>query len=235
MYLGTGIATSVHAIYARKVVVPLEGTLSCVRADGSRVAMSSLVAAPGVPHAIDCGGAPIAILYLLPESPRYVATVRDLVAGPPVPLPADVVERFRVPLLRAFETDSAPSVIGGLADELTQAALPGRVGTSVDRRVVRAMALVSELDAEPTLGLVAEQVRISPTWLTHLFQAELGISFKHYVLTARLRRAIEGFSRSPSLTALAHDVGFSDLAHLSRTTRRMLGVSPSDIVLDAAA
>jgi AraC family transcriptional regulator len=233
IYLGTGAATSAHAVYALKIVIPLEGTLRYSRADGTRVAMKSLVAAPGVVHAIDCGGAPVALLYVLPESPRYVAMVRDLVAQAPMPLPEDLVERFRGPLLRAFETDSAPSVIGGLADELAHAALPDGARSSVDRRVARAMALVSELEAATTLGIVAERVRISPTWLTHLFQAEVGLSFKHYVLTARLRRAIEGFSSSSSLTALAHDVGFSDLAHLSRTSRRMLGVSPSDIVLDA--
>jgi AraC-like DNA-binding protein len=229
LYLGTGAATTVHAAHVLKIAIPLEGTLRCVRADGTHVEMKSLVAAPGLAHTIDCGGGPIALLYVLPESPEYVAMLRAVAGQPLTPLSEDLVERFRRPLLRAF--DGAPSTTSALADELARAVLPEGARSSVDRRVARAMALVSELEALAPLGLVAERIRISPTWLTHRFQAEVGLSFKHYVLTVRLRRAIEAFSRSPSLTALAHDVGFSDLAHLSRTSRRLLGVSPSDIGL----
>ena len=46
-------------------------------------------------------------------------------------------------------------------------------------------------------------------------------------LWLRLRRAVELLASAGSLTEAAHDAGFSDSAHLSRTFRKMFGVKPS--------
>lgn len=44
-------------------------------------------------------------------------------------------------------------------------------------------------------------------------------------------RAVELFVGGVSLTEAAHGAGFSDSAHLSRTFRRMFGVSAASLVV----
>ena len=46
----------------------------------------------------------------------------------------------------------------------------------------------------------------------------------------RLLLAVEKLRGGASVTDAAHDSGFSDAAHLSRSFRRILGATPSDLV-----
>jgi len=52
-----------------------------------------------------------------------------------------------------------------------------------------------------------------------------------YILWLRLQRAAGDMTDGASVTSAAHRAGFSDSAHLTRTFRRMLGATPSDLAL----
>jgi AraC-like DNA-binding protein len=57
---------------------------------------------------------------------------------------------------------------------------------------------------------------------------DIGTSMRSYRLWHRLLRALRTFSTSDA-TSAAYAAGFADLAHFSRTCRRMLGYSPTSI------
>ena len=97
-----------------------------------------------------------------------------------------------------------------------------------DLRVRKAAAWAAkQLDRRIGLTEAAEAVNLSPGRLRHLFVEHTGLPFKTYLLWLRLTRAVEHFAAGVSLTQAAHDAGFSDSAHLSRTFRRMFGISPA--------
>jgi AraC-like DNA-binding protein len=77
-------------------------------------------------------------------------------------------------------------------------------------------------DAVAVSGLSASRLR-------HLFVEQTGLAFKTYLLWLRLTRAVESFAAGASLTQAAHQAGFADSAHLSRTFRRMFGVAPANL------
>jgi AraC-like DNA-binding protein len=64
----------------------------------------------------------------------------------------------------------------------------------------------------------------------HLFVRETGVAFRPYVLWLRLNVAIECSMQGRSWTEAAHEAGFADSAHLSRTFRRMFGMNPATLV-----
>ena len=67
-----------------------------------------------------------------------------------------------------------------------------------------------------------------PEELSRGFHREFGVSPKQYRLQARTRRAWrEVLLSSRTLTTIAHDQGFSDLSHLSRSMRLLTGQPPS--------
>lgn len=68
---------------------------------------------------------------------------------------------------------------------------------------------------------------LSESRFSHLFVREVGLPFRTFLLWRRLMRAVEGMAAGRSLTAAAHEAGFSDSAHFSRAFRRMFGL-PAD-------
>ncbi|MCP4417164.1 MAG: AraC family transcriptional regulator, partial [Chloroflexi bacterium] len=76
---------------------------------------------------------------------------------------------------------------------------------------------------------IANAVYLSESRLAHLFKAQMHISIRRYLLWLRLMDAIENIMTGKPFTAAAHEAGFADSAHLSRTFRRMFGLTLSDL------
>jgi AraC-like DNA-binding protein len=92
------------------------------------------------------------------------------------------------------------------------------------------------------IGELAQQVQLSPSRLAHLFKQEVGIPIRRYLLWQRLLDActyasVHGHTDSSgniiinvSLTDAAHQAGFTDSSHFSRTFKSMFGIHPSNVI-----
>ena len=144
-------------------------------------------------------------------------------------VPADI-EPHKSALRSAYNNQAPEEDLEHLALE-TLFALSGRLPVpAIDPRISQATAYMATRLAESlTLEDVARHVGLSPSRFRHLFVAETGISFRLHLLWTRLNRALElGFSGMP-WTEVAHATNFADSSHLSRTARRMYGISPSSM------
>jgi len=72
---------------------------------------------------------------------------------------------------------------------------------------------------------VASQLALSESRFLHLFRKELGIAWRPYLLWRRMMCAIQALINNKSATEAAHQAGFSDSAHLSRTFRKNFGMT----------
>jgi AraC-like DNA-binding protein len=91
-------------------------------------------------------------------------------------------------------------------------------------------SLAGALQSTPSLSLRhwASEAGMRPEALSRGFHREFGVSPKQFRLEVRARRAWLEILRSPrTLTTIAQDFGFSDLAHLSRSVRSLTGYPPS--------
>jgi AraC-like DNA-binding protein len=66
--------------------------------------------------------------------------------------------------------------------------------------------------------------------LGHAFRSQVGLPVRPYVKWRRLERAAHALGEGRSMAAAAHEAGFADGAHFSRTFRAMTGLSPSTLV-----
>jgi len=123
--------------------------------------------------------------------------------------------------------DAARSLVRTLA--ATDAPPPldpriAKVRAHVERHVAGKLALAD----------AARAVHLSTGRLRHLFMQETGTTFRAYVVWQRLLHASATMMDGASWTEAAHAAGFADSAHLSRSFRRMFGVSPAMVVRDDA-
>ena len=98
-----------------------------------------------------------------------------------------------------------------------------------DKRIRAAIGYVaSHLDTPPRVTDIAEHVGLSESRLRHLFVRETGIPLTHYVLWSRMKVALHALvAGGLTITEAAHEAGYADHAHFTRTFRRMFGVRPS--------
>ena len=91
--------------------------------------------------------------------------------------------------------------------------------------------VVAHLDEPIEVAALARIAGRSPFHFTRVFTRSVGMTPHRYVVHLRLQRAIELLrdGRS-SLAEIAARTGFADQSHLSRWMRRVLGVSPTQLV-----
>lgn len=101
----------------------------------------------------------------------------------------------------------------------------------LDSRIETALSILhSEPDTIFPMEEIADKVALSPGRFIHLFKEETGISYRRMQLWIKLNSTFDHLPQTNSLTELAHQSGFSDSAHFSRTFKETFGLSPSSII-----
>lgn len=79
-----------------------------------------------------------------------------------------------------------------------------------------------------TVKQMAEQVHLSPSRFTTVFQNKYGVSPYQFLLKYRIERAMELLQTQPdlSVTQIAEYCGFKTVQHFSSSFRGMIGISP---------
>ena len=107
------------------------------------------------------------------------------------------------------------------------------VTTAYDERILRAITYINQnLGGQLTLDAVAKEAFLSPTRFRHLFVEQTGTALRPYVLWRRFLRAWSLVRDGASLSAAAHEAGFADAAHLTRTSQKMFGFAPSALLVN---
>lgn len=79
------------------------------------------------------------------------------------------------------------------------------------------------------LNSIAREVHLSPERFRHLFIEETGVGFRAFLLWLRLEYSLTSYVAGSTLTEAAYAGGFADSAHLSRTFKRMFGITPASV------
>jgi len=101
---------------------------------------------------------------------------------------------------------------------------------ALDTRIAEVLDLVKRTEGRRlTARELSEAVFLSEGRFGHLFREEIGVPMRRYLLWSRLMDALEHIVQGERFTFAAHEAGFSDAAHLSRTFRQMFGISLSEM------
>jgi AraC-like DNA-binding protein len=164
--------------------------------------------------------------FVHPESELGTALseriVRDIVCLNP-----RIVARWRAAI-------GARVRVAGIKRWVSHDLLNGRRPTPVDPRVQRVLTYVRQhitTSDDLSLAALAALTDLSRSRFLHLFTQVVGVPPRPYLRWLRVQRAACELIEGASATQAAHNAGFSDAAHMSRTFRGMLGLTPTDIAL----
>jgi AraC-like DNA-binding protein len=184
------------------------------------------------PHAMDATRvAPSAVLLVEPETREGRAIAERYLHGGIAPMPDAALADTGPALFAAWSEQRSVTAVAEAAQRVVRALAGGIAPSAVsDDRILRAVAYIqSHLDGQLTLDAVASEACLSPSRFRHLFVEQTGMGLRPYILWRRMLHTWELLTAGGSLSAAAHEAGFADAAHLSRTSRAMFGFPPSAI------
>ena len=221
-----------HAHHAIQIALAMESAF--LMADGNsdwREHWGAIVT-PHRPHRFDGCGQSMAMIFVEPETLQGRALLQRYAVADITDLNRDTAHALVTPLRAAHAAGTASDALIAMGQQVV-AALAGHAPAvvSVDPRISRAIAWVrARLDSPVSLKDAADVANLSPSRFRHLFVAQTGVSFRAYLLWARVEAAVGAAMSGQSWTAAAQEAGFADSAHLSRTCRRMFGFAPATLI-----
>jgi AraC-like DNA-binding protein len=111
--------------------------------------------------------------------------------------------------------------------------LSGREVPKLDPRVRFALKVLrDELGSgrKCSLQQLADGAGLSPSRFMHVFTESVGVPLRPYILWLCLQQACSELMNDATVAEAAYRSSFADAAHLTRTFRRMLGITPGRLV-----
>jgi AraC-like DNA-binding protein len=225
--------TDYHAHHAIQVTLSLEGDFE-LRTEEERLTGPAVAVASDARHIFQAHGM-VAFLFVAPESPAgraLAATAFRDAALAALPLPP--LAEPMAALAAWFRADGSEAEMVRLGQALVAALVEPEEIAVPDKRVAAMLAYVAEgIDGALSLPEAASAACLSPSRARHLFAAQTGLPFKTFVLWRRIEKAVALYAAGASLTDAAHEAGFADSAHLSRTFRRTFGLPAAALQVNA--
>jgi AraC-like DNA-binding protein len=220
----TGGRSAPHAHHAMHVVLAIDGPLR-FRAGGAWIEARGVVTPPDVRHEIDARGREVLLVFVDPES-RSGVVLEAAVGDRPRPLSAAEVDAMdhgvRADALMARGAERwLDDVVGALGEVSRPHA------RRVHPRIREALARIGASEQPPSLETLARAVGLSPSRFMHAFTESIGIPLRPYLAWLRLQRASGAIVRGVPLSLAAAQAGYADAAHMTRSFRAMLGMTPS--------
>lgn len=227
MVWGPGFRAAAHNHHCVQLIAALHGSLLVREAgkDPWRKCGAVWVQIDAT-HEVDARGTTLLIVFVNAESDVGTA-LSERIRGRIACVPAREVSRWRAVLGLTPDDSRAGRWV---AQFLPRPEHPVKIHPGVQRVLCHLhdpRAVLNDL----SLKTLARIAGLSPSRFMHAFTESVRVPVRPYILWVRLQQAACDLKNGASVTGAAHRAGFSDSAHLTRTFRRMLGATPSDLAL----
>jgi AraC-like DNA-binding protein len=181
---------------------------------------------PDAIHEVDARNTAVLIAFVDVES-SLGAALNNAIKSDIFPIPSSQLARWRT---RLGENLNERRIDRWARMELLRKRTPVKIHPKVQRVIKYLQERVGMAD-DFSLKTLAEISGLSQTRFMHVFTESVGVPLRPYILWLRLQCASCDLIRGQTVTQAAHNAGFADAAHLTRTFRRMLGTSPTELSL----
>jgi AraC-like DNA-binding protein len=229
LVLSGAILATGHRHAALQLTLGLDGPFKLKLKGGDWFSTAAAILNGEAEHELDGRGHGQANFYVEPDSPLGRTLQAKYLSGKVWgQLPEAALAPLRKKLL-ALAKKPAPAAqayaLYGQVAEILAGVEAAR--STLDERVAKALAIFTGLDDKKiSASALAKQVFLSESRLSHLFQEQLGLPIRRYLLWLKVLDACSRANSDSNITEAAHAAGFTDAAHFTHTARQLLGISP---------
>jgi AraC-like DNA-binding protein len=199
-----------------------------LRAQGLDTLTDAAVVGPQVMRSLDATGIELLAFHVAPDHPAFAA-LSILCGGNVRLLRRDHFKPWQTAMRETIWNAPDMPTVRHLFDQIVQTVqLDHAVSFALDPALAAVLDAVNK-DFERPLAQIARDVGLPSARVSHLFNEQLRLPLRSYQAWRRTTVAWElfAFRNDLSLTQAAHEAGYADSAHMSRTWQRQYGVSPS--------
>jgi AraC-like DNA-binding protein len=230
---GPGYTASKHRHHCVQLVMALQGKLRVRTGPGCKwISCGAALVRPDAPHEVVAADVQILLAFVDAESDLGAALLQKIESE------ITVVRDDTVAIWRRHLGDPAVLDAARVEPWIRSDLLPVRQAPKLHpavRRVLRVMRDEIGTKDNFTLERMAGIAGLSPSRFMHVFTESVGVPLRPYVLWLRLQMAVGEMMRGSSIADAAQRSGFCDSAHLARNLRRMMGMTPRELIERRAA
>lgn len=224
-----GMDNEFHSHHAAAAVISIDSSFSIETGSMKKNFRAALIT-PDTYHRTLAGDQRVIVLLLDPEIPGYETFTSRHINDSIIELEHPGLDNLRTisgPLFRGADPDAAWEVYCGIMKIIDESFVT-HTKPGMDCRVVKiADKIKKDMPGSINIEELSREVSLSGDRLIRLFREQTGLPLRRYLLWSRVRASAEYLKRGYSLTDAAHEAGFSDSAHMSRTFKENFGFTPS--------
>ncbi len=225
---GPGYTASKHKHHCVQLVMALQKSLRVRSGPGRRwIRCGAALVRPDAPHEVDATDVQVLLAFVDAESDLGVALLEHIQSDISI-VPDSTISSWRRHLGNPV-TLTGDRVEPWVRRYLLSERRAPKIHPAVSR-VLRVVRKEVGTGAEFSLERMAQVARLSPSRFMHVFTESVGVPLRTYIRWLRVQMACGEMIRGASITDAAHQSGFSDAAHLTRTLRRMMGMTPGHLI-----
>ncbi|MCC9074076.1 helix-turn-helix transcriptional regulator [Flavobacterium sp. F-65] len=230
IYIGKNLQTDFHKHYAVMVIFSLDKPFELAYENQTK-SFDACIIQPNVTRKFTSDkNSEIAFIYIEPYTELGLKLL-DLQKGVTSLSSTDFKPFLEILETWQNKTDNRESFttnfINKLVDQIVS--IENITPASLDKRILKSIKEANQ-DITKSQKQIAESVGLSVSRFAFLFKKSTGITFKQYVLHTKLVKSVKSILFEENLTQVAHQGGFADQAHFTRTYLKTFGVLPSHSV-----
>ncbi|MBN1498792.1 MAG: helix-turn-helix transcriptional regulator [Spirochaetes bacterium] len=226
LFLGKSTDTAVHSHHMFQIFIGLKKEFRLF-INGKWIKSRLIIADADVSHQFDGNNEWHALLLIDPETDTARKLKQKIKNNAYIEPDFSLIEKTSDRLIECCEKKCFAAHASGIINELITSAVDEEIiSAPKDERILRIISYINTTqEISPEIKNLAEMIHLSKSRLVHLFTIETGIPLRRYFLWRKLINAVNHIIRGMDFTDAAFAAGFSDSAHLSRTFKKMFGVT----------
>ncbi len=206
--------TGLHRHYGIELICCQDGTFDLSTEDENYTGINTAVIPSNLPHRFQCGRSSCRLLFLDPLSAlgQYVSIQYGLTHEKNI----------------LVNHPDVASLFGKQRPILLSKTMHLNKEVKMDFRIQKCMQEIhNNLNcSELSIRHLSEISYLSESRLSHLFQEQVGISIRQFILWNKMRLAVSKTTDGHSLSTSAHYAGFADSSHFTKVFHHMFGSNP---------
>lgn len=225
---GPGFTAARHRHHCVQLVMTFHGTLRIRSGSGDKwEKCDAALVRQDAMHEIEASHGSTLLIGFVDAESELGAALSETIHGDIFCVPVKQVTQWRLAL---GPNPNTRRVEQWMRKDLLNERRPVRIHPRV-KRILKYLRARLGRGSDLSLKTLAAVSGLSPSRLMHVFTESVGVPLRQYILWLRLQRGACELINGATAVEASHVAGFSDAAHLTRTFRRMLGTTPSDLAL----